>query len=65
MRYIKNIRLWLAALLLLMLLTGCELLRSDDGAGDITSSVNEPKAATGTPQLVTHSLWSKPRTPAA
>lgn len=51
MRYIKNIRLWLAALLLLMLLTGCELLRSDDGAGDITSSVNEPKAATGTPPI--------------
>lgn len=51
MRYIMNIRLWLAALLLLVLLAGCELLRSDDGAGDITSSVNEPMAVTGTPPL--------------
>ncbi|MCB0168113.1 MAG: LysM peptidoglycan-binding domain-containing protein [Anaerolineae bacterium] len=45
MRYIKNIRLWFAALLLLMLLAGCEILRGDDGAGDISPTINEPKAS--------------------
>lgn len=42
MRYIKNIRLWLAALLLLMGLAGCEILRGNDNSGDINQTVNEP-----------------------
>ncbi|MCB0195411.1 MAG: LysM peptidoglycan-binding domain-containing protein [Anaerolineae bacterium] len=45
MRYINHARLWLTALLLITLLGGCEIMRSDDSEGDITQPVNEPVAA--------------------
>ncbi|MCB0213192.1 MAG: LysM peptidoglycan-binding domain-containing protein [Anaerolineae bacterium] len=51
MRYINHVRLLLTALLLITLLGSCEIMRSNDGQGDITQPVNEPVVSGGADEI--------------